>query len=160
MDTDKEKAEYEALNLFITARDKSGLSQTAIAQHFHVSLRAYGDWERGNSYPKAQEIYKDKDTEKETTRRALMIECLWDLFNLKKNHQQFHKIWRMLMVDVWNWANLTEEEKIEKNLDPPLELFLNVPPRPLNIPKVVGRKALLSEFERLIIQRPKDCFNW
>lgn len=151
---DNEKAKYEALNLLIAARKKSRLSQQNVADYFAVSSRSIIAWEGGTSTPEEGKIYIDKATGKKTTRREHMIACLWDKFNLKTDEQQFHQIWRELVVGVWGWADLTEDEK--KNLVPlpltPLKLHHYVPSRPLNIRRVVGRERLLANLkERLLI---------
>jgi WD40 repeat protein/DNA-binding XRE family transcriptional regulator len=48
--------DYAFGQLMITLRTTLGLTQAGLAEFLHVSRRAVGDWETGNSYPKAEHL--------------------------------------------------------------------------------------------------------
>jgi len=130
---------HERLELLRKAyKDKKG-TQGSVAAYLGVSRRAFSDWINGNSPPK--ETWRDQ-----------FITLLLDNLEMREDLQQFYNIWDNVMVKVWHWDPLTEEEIARKNLDPPFALFLNVPSRDLRL-RAVGREELLDKLtQRLLVQ--------
>lgn len=126
---------FKNLDLLRKAYEQKRLNQGEVAEFLGVSREKFNGWINGRHEPPRQEVWKQN-----------FIDLLIAKLELSKNHQQFYKIWTQVMVEVWGWSPLSEEEIVALNLEPPLALFLNVPARPLDY-RLVGRKDLLADLK-------------
>lgn len=133
----------QRLDFLRVLREENGLSQTTAARYCGLLGRqgrlTIGAWERGEYAPN------------ESRRRTAFIRYLWDHLRLRREPERFAKLWTIL-VEEWNWAELSEQEwreltrqsKSVTNLERPPNAVTAPFQAPFLIPYFVGRSTLIQ----------------
>ena len=82
--------DYTFGQTMLTLRTEIGLTQAGLAEILHVSRRAVGDWEVGNSYPKAEhlKVFIELCVKQQafpTGREVEAIRTLWEAAQMSKD---------------------------------------------------------------------------
>ena len=153
---------YESPTLKILAqlRRDAGLTQEQVRVYFNRKNKdSVSQWENGKTRPKEG-------------LRPKFIGYLLDMLGLRRQPEDFFDIWQKVMVGLWKWEDLTEDE-IKKSLPSyskrmkrnpvsgKLELIdlNNIPyTAPYLVPlradhKLIGRDSLLEEIEKVLVNK-------
>lgn len=139
----------------LTLRTNIGLTQAALADYLHVSRRAVGEWEAGNSYPKVEHI-----------KQLIQLGIKQRAFPAGREVEAVREIWqisrqKVLLDEHWLEGLLTQQTDANTFIRglPPSQLKDTKPPRSeqkavVNLPyqptPFVGRGDELKEIARLL----------
>ncbi|MBA3924583.1 MAG: hypothetical protein H0X31_23940, partial [Nostocaceae cyanobacterium] len=131
--------DYQKLDLLRDICKVRRFSQEKVAKILGVSRRSFSAWLNGNGKPSEERW------------RQGFINLLLHHLKLNSAPQLFHKIWNEVMIGVWEWLPLSEQETVALDLEAPADLFLNVPSRLLHLKTLVGRDELIGDLKQRVV---------
>lgn len=96
------KRDYAFGTAMLTLRTAIGLTQKGLAEHLRISRRSVGEWETGNSYPKAEHL-----------KQVIILAVRQQAFPVGDEAMEIRKLWKVahqkvLLDERWLFALLEQ----------------------------------------------------